>query len=83
MDLFATENEVNSFPEFGIESTLLNINGVQTNQQLITKDKNFVASLDNKYQVLPNEQVMEQMKKSIIFFLPKVWMANSFMFGQK
>lgn len=61
MDLFGTENEVNSFPEFGIESTLLNINGVQTKQQLITKDKNFVASLDNKYQVLPNEQVMEQM----------------------
>ena len=61
MDLFGTENELNSFPEFGIESTLLNINGVQTNQQLITKNKNFVASLDNKYQVLPNEQVMEQM----------------------
>jgi hypothetical protein len=61
MNLTGRENKVNSFPQYGIESNLLTINDVETNQQLITKGKNFVASLDNRYQVLPNEQVMEQM----------------------
>jgi hypothetical protein len=54
-------NEINSFPNYGIESNLIEVNGVQTEQQVITKNEKFVASLDNKYQILPNEDVMEQM----------------------
>ena len=63
MQIYPNTNEINSFPEYGIESSLLRVNAVDTTQQLITKHGKFVASLDNKYQVLPNEQVMEQMEE--------------------
>ena len=63
MELLPQTNEVNSFPEFGIESSLLKINDELTSQQLITKYGKFVASLDNKYHILPNEQVMSQMEE--------------------
>lgn len=63
MELSPNTNEINSFPEYGIESSLLRVNNFDTSQQLITKHGKFVASLDNKYQVLPNEQVMEQMEE--------------------
>ena len=63
MELNNIPNSLNSFPEFNIESNLLQVNGHLTSQQLITKDGNFVATLDNKYQILPNEQVMSQMEE--------------------
>lgn len=63
MKLSNISNPLNSFPEFNIESNLLQVNGELTQQQLITKDSKFVATLDNKYQILPNEQVMSQMEE--------------------
>ena len=63
MELKNIPNPLNSFPEFNIESNLLQVDGALTEQQLITKDNKFVASLDNKYQILPNEQVMSQMEE--------------------
>ena len=62
LNLQGRENPLNTFSQYGIESNLLTVNGVETNQQLITQDEKFVATLDNKYQVLPNEVVMEKME---------------------
>lgn len=48
---------MNTYADYGIESEFLELNGVQTNQQVITQNGKFVASLDGKYTILANEEV--------------------------
>ena len=61
MQISTVSNPDNSFQQYGIESGLIQVGNEITNQQVILKNEKFVASLDNKYQILPNEDVMNQM----------------------
>lgn len=63
MNVDSTSNDFNNFPQYNIESSFLKVNGVETEQQVITKGGNLVATLDKKYAVLPNEACEDKMKE--------------------
>jgi len=56
-------NPENTFHEYGIVSNFLRINGQTTEQQIVFKNQRFVASLDQRYMVLPNEDVEKQLSE--------------------
>lgn len=56
--LTSSINLKNCYPEYGIQSEILSVNGVSTEQQIIQKNKKVVSlGLTERYTLIPNELV--------------------------